>query len=346
MYNHIEEYISKSLSDGEYALTHWAGNGAIAALEDKLRSHYRAKHVLCVDSATNGLMYLLLAACLRRSEIITTPLSYGGTIAGALSLECKFHFADIDNSLNINPDSVYKILEQNKNIKAVIVVDFAGNPHDVRAMHQVCDAKGIWHFVDAAQSLGASYDSDAVWFCDALVVSFGSGKTIFAGGKGGAIVTNNTELYNRLVSICLHSHRQERDLGIGLSHEFALNGGIHPLSAVIACEMFEEGLKMIEEKRKRMSAISDILSSFSSVSSISSRIGSTYYHYPFIVEDDDLFAREFSASALRNDYCFRKAPFTPLPAQMERAGLSRFIKTSSSLTLSQIIDKLYVLHSK
>ena len=117
MYNHIEEYISKSLSDGEYALTHWAGNGAVAALEDKLRSHYRAKHVLCVDSATNGLMYLLLTAGLKRSEIITTPLTYGGTIAGALSLECKFHFADIDISLNINPDSVREILKESKKIK-------------------------------------------------------------------------------------------------------------------------------------------------------------------------------------------------------------------------------------
>lgn len=346
MYNHIEEYISKSLSDGEYALTHWAGNGAIAALEDKLRSHYRAKHVLCVDSATNGLMYLLLVAGLKRSEIITTPLTYGGTIAGALSLECKFHFADIDTSLNINPDSVSEILKENKNAKAVIAVDFAGNPHDVRAMHQVCDAKGIWHFVDAAQSLGASYDSDAVRFCDALVVSFGSGKTIFAGGKGGAIVTNNTELYIRLVSVCQHSHRQERDLGIGLSHEFALNGGIHPLSAVIACEMFEEGLKIIEEKRKKMIAISDILSSFSSILSISSQVGSTFYHYPFVVEDDNLFIKEFNASTLQNDYYFRKAPFIPLPAQLERAGLSRLIKTSSCLTLSQIVDKIYVLHSK
>lgn len=346
MYNHIEEYISRCLSDNEYALTHWAGNGAVAALEDKLRSHYRAKHVLCVDSATNGLMYLLLAAGLKRSEIITTPLTYGGTIAGALSLECKFHFADIDISLNINPDSVREILKESKKIKAVIAVDFAGNPHDVRAMHQVCDAKGIWHFVDAAQSLGASYDSDAVQFCDAMVVSFGSGKTIFAGGKGGAIVTNNTVLYNRLISVCQHPHRQERDLGIGLSHEFALNGGIHPLSAIIACEMFEEGLKRIEEKRKKMIAISDILSSFSSVSSNSSQSGSTFYHYPFTMEDDNLFACEFSASPLRNDYYVLKAPFIPLPVQLERAGLSRLIKTFSCPTLSQIVDKIYVLHSK
>ncbi len=346
MYSHINEYINEALSCKEYELNHWAGNGAIAKLEDKLRSHYRAKHVLCVDSATNGLMYLLLSVGLRRSEIITTPLSYGGTIAGALSLECKFHFADIDYSLNINPYSVCEILKKSKNIKAVIAVDFAGNPHDVRAVHQVCETKGIWHFVDAAQSLGASYDNDAVQFCDAMVVSFGSGKTIFAGGKGGAIVTNNTELYNRLISVCQHTHRQERDLGIGLSHEFALNGGIHPLSAVIACEMFEKGLTMIEEKRKKMNAISDVLSSFSSITSISSQIGSTFYHYPFIVEDDNLFANEFSASPLQNDYYVHKAPFVPLPAQLERAGLSRLIKTSSCLTLSQIIDKLYVLHSK
>ena len=347
MYNHIEEYISNCLSDNEYALTHWAGNGAIAKLEDKLRAYYGAKHVLCVDSATNGLLYLLLATGLKRSEILTSPLSFGGTIAGALSLDCKFHFADIDETLNINSDSVCDILKTNPKIKAVIAVDFAGNPHKMDALHNICDEYGIWHFTDAAQSFGAVYHSRKVSdINDAMVISFGGGKTVYAGGKGGAIITDNTDLYNQLLSVCQHPHRQERDLGIGLSHEFALNGVMHPMSAIIACEKFDDGLVAFEKKREKMNAVSNILSSFASVSSVLSHTESSYYYCPFIVEDDNLFVSEFCASPLSVDYYFQKAPFIPLPLQLERVGLKRKIKTSSYPLLDRIINKLYVLHLK
>ena len=148
-----------------------AGNSAIAELEAKLSSYYDAKHALCVDSATNGLMYLLLAANLKRSEILTTALSYGGTIAGALTLDCKFHFADIDSSLTISPGSTSTILAKNRKIKAVLAVDFAGNPHQMEAIHNICEEHGIWHFVDAAQAfgtaIGTTYNAS---LCDALVL--------------------------------------------------------------------------------------------------------------------------------------------------------------------------------
>ena len=346
MYNNIEEYINSCISSKAYETNHWAGNGAIADLEGKLRSYYGAKHALCVDSATNGLMYLLLATGLKRSEVITSALGFGGTIAGVLALNCKIHFADVDERLNIRPDSVRAILTANPDIKAVLAVDFCGNPHDSKAIDQICKESEIWHFTDAAQSLGASDDSDVLYFCDALVVSFGSGKSVFAGGRGGAIITNNTNLYNRLVSVCQHPHRQERDLGIGFSHEFALNGGMHPLSAIIACDMFENGLTSVSERRKKMNNALYVLSSFLSVSSIFNQASSTFYHCPFVVKDDELFFKEFNASPLQENFYFRKAPFISLPAQMERTGLKRKIKSSETPFLNQVLDKLYLLHLK
>ena len=108
MYNEHNKMIS------EWA--HLAGNGSVAELEGRLSSMYGAKYCLCVDSATNGLMYLLLAAGLKRREILTSPLGFGGTLAGALTLDCKIHFADIDETLNISPDVSREILENSKGI--------------------------------------------------------------------------------------------------------------------------------------------------------------------------------------------------------------------------------------
>lgn len=323
---------------------HLAGNGSVAELEGRLSSMYGAKYCLCVDSATNGLMYLLLATGLKRREILTSPLGFGGTLAGALTLDCKIHFADIDETLNISPDVSREILENSKGIKAIIAVDYAGNPHKMEAMHEVCQNYGVWHFVDAAQSLGADYGrSDVTHFNDAMVLSFGAGKHISAGGEGGAIITDNTELYNRLVSTCQHAHRQERDLGIGMSHEFALNGRMHPMAATLACASFDEGLAQIQERRASFLRAVQILSSFKSISSTFTQANSAFYHCPFLVNDVNLFKEEFCRSNLSSDFYYTLAGI-PLPLQMELSGLKRSVKTSSCPELNKIINNLYSLH--
>ncbi|MBQ9587683.1 MAG: DegT/DnrJ/EryC1/StrS family aminotransferase [Bacteroidales bacterium] len=344
MFKQIEEYLTEAAADDDYARSHWAGNGAVAKLEKKLCLHYGARHALCVDSATNGLMYLLLATGLKRREILTSPLGFGGTVAGALTLDCKIHFADIDETLNVSPESSRKILERNKSIRAVIAVDYAGNPHRMEALHKVCQDYGVWHFVDAAQSLGANYGrSDLAQFNDAMVLSFGAGKLISAGGEGGAIITDNTELYNKLVSICQHSHRQERDLGIGMSHEFALNGRMHPLAAILASASFEKGLAKVSERRSFFLGALQTLAAFKSVSTTFSQTNSTFYSCPFLVNDVGLFKEEFTHSSISSCSYYTLASM-PLPLLMEMSGLKRRIKSSACPELCKLKNNLYSLH--
>lgn len=323
--------------------SHWAGNGDIASLEEKLRSLYSAKHALCIDSATNGLLYLLLATGLRRQEIMTSSLGYGATISGALVLDCKLHFVDVDEKLNIGYDSACEALEKHGGIKAVIATDFCGNPHDMECFKELCDDYGIWHFVDAAESMGADYGGiSAADNCDAMVVSFGSGKSVYAGGEGGAIITNNTQLYNKLVSICQHPHRQERDLGIGMSNEFALNGRMHPLAAHIAIRLFDDCLQCVKHNRMFFNSILDELADFSYVSVIP-QSGSTFYHCPFLVDYSWVFEHKFPTSPLAEILRYSIPKLVPLPKQLQQAGLGRHIKSSNYPYLKQIIDKLYFL---
>lgn len=346
-YSTIEKYIKDAQSCKSIAYNHLAGNGATASLEARLCSHYGAKHALCVDSATNGLLYLLLATDLQRKEIITTPLTWGGTIAGALSMGCKFHFADVDKrTLNISPKSIAECLQKNKKIKAVIAVDFAGNPHDTASIHKICEKFGIWHFVDAAQSMGAIYDGiNPIELCDAMVVSFGSGKVVF-GGEGGAIITNNSDLYAKLLSICQHPHRQERDCGIGMSTELALNGRIHPLAAIMANENFESGLVAIDEKRKKMKTILVQLGMLNSVSTIICHQNGTFYHSLFFAENESVLQSEFFKSSLSNQFGCRKTSFVPLPNQICRIGKRTLIKTYNNPFIEATLSKLYMLTPK
>ena len=344
----IEKYLTEAESNKTTAFSHLAGNGATAALEAKLCSLYGAKYALCVSSATNGLMYLLMAAGLQKSDILTTPLSFGGTIAGALALDCRFYFAKInDSTLNIDVDSVAKILDANPGIKAVVATEFAGNSYDMEAIHYLCEQRGIWHFVDSAQSLGYNYGiSNIADYNDAMVVSFGTGKTVSAGGEGGAIITNNLELYQKLMSICQHPHRQERDCGIGLSSELALNGRIHPIAAIIANETFESGLQELIQKRKVMIDVLERLSRLKSVSCILNQNGGTFYHCPFVIENECNFKKEFAKSPLGDEYYYTKACFVPIPEQLARISEEYRIGFYDGDKLEKTLRQLYLLHPK
>ena len=344
----IEKYLTDAESDKATAYSHLAGNGATAALEAKLSSLYGAKYALCVSSATNGLMYLLMAAGLQKSDILTTPLSFGGTIAGALALDCRFYFAKInDSTLNIDVDSTANILDANPGIKAIVATEFAGNTYNMKVLNNICEQRGVWHFVDSAQALGYNYGiSNIANYNDAMVVSFGTGKTVSAGGEGGAIITNNLELYQKLMSICQHPHRQERDCGIGLSSELALNGRIHPIAAIIVNEAFESGLHELTQKRKVMIDVLERLSRLKSVSCIFNQNGGTFYHCPFVVENESNFKKEFAKSPLAGEYYYTKASFIPIPEQLARIGEEYRIGFYDGDKLEKTLRQLYLLHPK
>lgn len=344
----IEKYLTNAESNKATAYSHLAGNGATAALEAKLCSFYGAKYALCVSSATNGLMYLLMAAGLQKSDILTTPLSFGGTIAGALALDCRFYFAMInDSTLNIDVDSTANILDANLGIKAIVATEFAGNTYDMEVLNNICEQRGVWHFVDSAQALGYNYGiSNIADYNDAMVVSFGTGKTVSAGGEGGAIITNNLELYQKLMSICQHPHRQERDCGIRLSSELALNGRIHPIAAIIANETFESGLQELKQKRKGMIDVLDCLSRLESVSCILNQEGGTFYHCPFIIRDKQNLEIEFAESTLSEYFYYTKANFVSIPEQLIRIGEGQRIKFYNGTKLEKLLKRLYLLHPK
>jgi len=229
---------------------HLAGAGPVADLEARLCHHYGMRYALCVSNATTGLLAVALALNLRRAEFITTPYTYGASLAGWLMLGNRPVFADIDaQTLTLAPEAVLRSLTPQT--RAILAVDIFGNPADMRALRRIADRHGLWYIADAAQSLGARRDGlPASSMADALVVSFTIGKTLCA-GEGGAILTNHSTLYEKLVWYTQHPARQRRDLGLGLDNEFGLNGRIHPLAAAWAATEFDKALVRLRERQQR-----------------------------------------------------------------------------------------------
>lgn len=237
----VTDYLRAVESSAALQQMHLNGSGAVGELERKLEDHYDVRHALCVSNATTGLLAVALALELRGAQFVTTPLTYGGAIAGLLMLRNTAVFADVEReTLTLDPTTVRGAITPRT--RAILAVDFLGVPADHRALRDVADEHGLWYIADAAQSFGATRDGlPASALADALVISFTSGKSLFA-GEGGAIVTNNDELYERLLWWTQHPNRQSRELGLSLQNEFGINARIHPLAAIWANAEFSSSL--------------------------------------------------------------------------------------------------------
>ena len=237
---------------------HLAGTGNVAELERKLREYYGMSHALCVSSATTGLLAIALALQVRNHDFLTTPYTYGASLAGWLLLGNRPVFADI-NSDELGLDPIQARRRITARTRAILAVDIFGTPCDMVGLRRLADEHGLWYIADAAQSFGACRDDlPASSLADALVVSFTTGKTL-AAGEGGAVLTNRSDIYEKLVWWTQHPQRQRRDLGLDLDNEFALNGRIHPTAAMCANRMFAASLEQLQIRQRDCFAILDAL---------------------------------------------------------------------------------------
>lgn len=318
-YKKLNKLIKDALKNGSFTPGFEVVDPETELLEQRLRNFYNAAYALGVDSCSNAILYLLAACGLRGESVVASNLNWGQTISGVLALNCPLHLADIDDSLNISPMSLNKIIKNHPDVKAVIATDICGIPHNIKAIHSSCQKHGLFHFVDAAQSMGCDYGVDnPLDYCDGIVVSFGWGKTIACGG-GGAIITNNKDLYNQLLLTCTHPHRQHIEVGSKYATQFSLNGRIYPLVSFMANQLWEEGLERVGQRKEYWLPIYHKLAEYSSVEPISRIEKSTFYNVPFIVKDWRTFLSRFhnETNGMYKDCFYEKGiPIRPISRQL------------------------------
>ncbi len=230
---------------------HLIGIGAVEQLEKKLKEFYRVKYALCFSNATNALTTAAFALGIVETDVITTPLSYGASVSGLLHLGNRLIFSDVDketNTLCLLPDAIEKRVTENT--RAVLAVDYGGVPHNMYRLREICNTYGLKYIADASQSFGAFLiNQPAGRMADVSVISFTVGKTLFA-GEGAAILTDDHDLYDKIIWYSQHPYRQKKEIGLGACNEFSfINGRISPLSAILANETFEDSLERLKKKQ-------------------------------------------------------------------------------------------------
>ncbi len=176
----------------------------IEEAEAKLCEVTGAKHAVLIANGTAALHATCFAAGIRPGdEVITTPITFAASANCALYCGGRPVFADINpETYNIDPACIEKCIS-NKT-KAIVAVDFTGQAVEIRRIREICDKYGLIFIEDAAHSLGTKYDGNPVGsLADMTEFSFHPVKTCTA-GEGGAITTNDDELYKRLLLFRTH----------------------------------------------------------------------------------------------------------------------------------------------
>ncbi|GAA7841527.1 UDP-4-amino-4,6-dideoxy-N-acetyl-beta-L-altrosamine transaminase [Helicobacter pylori] len=213
----LEVLNSKQLTQGKRSLL----------FEEALCEFLGVKHALVFNSATSALLVLYRnfsdfnADC---NEIITTPISFVATANMLLESGYKPVFAEIKNDGNIDELALEKLI--NEKTKAIVSVDYAGKSVEVGSIQKLCKRHSLSFLSDSSHALGSEYQNKKVGgFALASVFSFHAIKPITT-AEGGAIVTNDGELYEKMKLFRSHG-MLKKDFFEGevksIGHNFRLN---------------------------------------------------------------------------------------------------------------------------
>ncbi len=173
-------------------------------LENDLCKYTGAKYAVCIANGTAALHIACLAAGIQKGdEVITTPITFAASANCVLYCGATPVFADINSeTYNIDPDSIEKLITEKT--KAVIAVDFTGQVVEVDKIKAICKKHNLIFIQDAAHSIGSEYNGKPVGsLADITTFSFHPVKTI-TGGEGGAMLTNDKNLYQKLALLRTH----------------------------------------------------------------------------------------------------------------------------------------------
>jgi len=160
----------------------------VGLLEKKLSNYLNVRNLTLVNSGTSSITLALKCAGVgMNDEVITTAMTCIASNTPIINLGAKIVWADIDvNTGIISPIEVEKKITSKT--KAIILVDWAGNPADLDEFEKISKKYGIPVIQDAAHAFGATYRGDSIAkFTDFTCFSFQAIKH-FTTGDGGALV--------------------------------------------------------------------------------------------------------------------------------------------------------------
>ena len=239
----------------------WLTTGPkVDEFETALRDVTKAKEAVVLANGTAALHAMIAALELGpEDEVIVPTISFAATANCAVYQGAKPVFADVcPKTLLLRTEDVAPLIT--KRTKAVIAVDYGGQPCNYPSLKKLLTPKGITLLSDACHSIGGAWRKKPVGnLAKMSAFSFHPVKHI-ATGEGGAVTTNDKELAQKLRVFRNHgittNHRQRATTGswfyemVSLGYNYRLSD-IHCALGVTQLQRLEKIVKKRQGLAKR-----------------------------------------------------------------------------------------------
>lgn len=244
----------------------WLTQGPkIPEFEAALASYCGARYAVVVSSATAALHLACIAAGLKGGDRLwTSPITFVASANCGLYCGATVDFVDIDpHTYNLSVSALAAKLEiaqkQGTLPKVVIPVHLAGQSCEMAPLAELARIYGFTLIEDASHAIGGQYRGRPIGCCEfstMAVFSFHPVKIITT-GEGGAILTNDSDLYQRLIRLRSHGITRDPQQMVGDSHgpwyyqqlELGFNYRMTDLQAALGRRQLQRLDQFVERRR-------------------------------------------------------------------------------------------------
>ncbi len=195
---------------GVVASSNYIQGPEVRKFEENLTHFTGSNHVVSCANGTDALMAALMACGVERGdEVITVPFTFISTVETVALLGAVPVFADVTpDTFTINPDHIEPLITDKT--KAIVPVHLFGQCADMERIMAIAKKHNLKVVEDACQALGAEYvfsdgtRRQAGTIGDVGCVSFFPTKNLGCFGDGGALMTQDDNMAEKLRLLCRH----------------------------------------------------------------------------------------------------------------------------------------------
>ena len=260
----------------------------VEEFEEKVRRYIGAKYAVAVSSCTAGLYLALrnkvdLWNCRVAIPAFTFPAAQCCVkhFGGEMGIE---HIDVHDDTYNIDTEDLGNKLRAYRNsidpIDAVIPIHQFGLPCEMNEIKKIANENSAVVLEDAACAIGSTYKGEPIGKHGTAVFSF-HGRKIITTGEGGMVVTDDGELYDRIV--------EGRQFGRNSPCDFrgeGLNFKMSDLAAAVGCVQMEKLPEILRERAKVTSIYRDLLGKNTSITLPEYIEGTNWQSYVVRLKDE------------------------------------------------------------
>lgn len=343
----IEEGVLKVIKHGAYIM-----GPEVKTFEANMAAFAGSKHCLSCANGTDAIELILLGLGIGKGDAVFVPaFTFVATAEVAPMTGAEPVFVDIlGDTYNIDPaklDAAISHVAAEGRLKpaAIIAVDLFGQPADYPALAEVARKHSLPLICDSAQGFGCTInDKQPLEWCVATATSFYPAKPLGCYGDGGAVVTNDDALMERMISFRVHGGATPTDVAtMQFDHEakylnvrVGMNSRLDTIQAAVLIEkleIFGEEIELRQAVAKRYNALLD--GKVMSVPFVRDGFVSTWAQYTIEHEN-----RDGLQAHLRN-MGVPSAVYYPIPLH-QQPGYSMFTAGGCDLGVSEAKSKTVI----